>query len=609
MSAAGTRAPAGSKKTEEVLRAFHEEADLAKAYDLGLIRRLWTFVRPHARPLYASLVLLALTALLSLYRPLVMRDAVDAGHLARDPDALARAGLTLVAIVVVEQVATYVQIYTMLLAGARAMTDLRAHVFRFLHRLKLGYFDTQPVGRLVTRVTSDTDAIGEAFASGALNAVGDLVRLVGIVVMMMRLDATLSLVAFAALPPVALLVNFLRKRSRVAFRDIRAKTARLNAFLNEQVQGMSVVQAYGREAAAAADFDEISGAYRDANFRSIRYEAVLDAAIEMVSAVCVALLLASIGVRATSLGTLVAFIAYIRQFFEPISNLSQRYTLMQSAMTGAERVFALLDVDALDADADPNVAVAAPSGDAPALELSDVEFAYKPGTPVLHGVSLVAKRGEKIALVGATGSGKTTIASLLLRLYEPSAGKVAVFGRDVRSLSRAELRRNFAVVPQDTYLFPGTIAGNVAVGDASPDLARVEAALATVSALDLFKRREGFLDARVEERGANFSAGERQLVAFARALYRDPPILVLDEATASVDSETESRLQAALAALMQGRTAVIIAHRLSTIRAVDRIVVMHKGRVAEQGTHDELLAHGGIYARLYALRFGAEPSK
>jgi ATP-binding cassette subfamily B protein len=308
----------------------------------------------------------------------------------------------------------------MQLAGARAMADLRAHVFRFLQRLRLGFFDRQPIGRLVTRVTNDIEAITELFASGALNAVGDLVRLVGIVVMMLVLDWRLSLIAFAALPPVALFVNRIRHGSRKAFRDIRTKTARMNAFLNEQVSGMSVVQAFGRERAASAEFDETNLAYRDANFRAIKFEASLDAAIEMVSSMCVALILVAAGVHAASVGLVVAFIAYIRQFFEPISNLSQRYTLMQSAMTGAERVFELLDTPEIDAMAaapspDSDVVMGDGSSDM-AFELVHVDFEYKKGVPVLHQVHLSVKKGEKIAIVGATGSGKTTIGSLLLRL-------------------------------------------------------------------------------------------------------------------------------------------------------------------------------------------------
>jgi ATP-binding cassette subfamily B multidrug efflux pump len=604
---AGARKPPakGGRRTDEVLRAFHEETDILKAYDTRLLARLWPFVRPHAAKLYVSLALLFVTAAASLVRPLIMRSIIDAGSLAKDPKTMMRGGWLLLGVVVVEQTLTFFQIYAMQVAGARAMADLRTHVFRFLHGLRMGFFDRQPIGRLVTRVTNDVDAISELFASGALNAIGDLVRLIGIVVMMLLLDWRLSLIAFAALPPVALFVNQIRHGSRKAYRDIRTKTARLNSFLNEQVSGMSVVQAFGREKAAAGEFDETNSAYRDANFRSIKFEATLDAAIEMVSSVCVALVLISAGMRASSVGTVVAFFAYIRQFFEPISNLSQRYTLMQSALTGAERVFELLDTAEGDApvptrraEGDPKAA----SRPDLAFELDHVDFEYKKGVPVLHQVSLLARRGEKIAIVGATGSGKTTIASLLLRLYEAESGSVRVLGRDVGSYTRSELRQSFAVVPQDVYLFPGSIATNVAVGDPAPDRERVEEALDHVSGLDLFARREGGIDARVEERGANFSAGERQLIAFARALYRNPPILILDEATASVDSDTESRLQRALGVLMERRTALIIAHRLSTIRAVDRIVVLSKGRVVEEGRHQDLLARNGLYARLYRLK-------
>jgi ATP-binding cassette subfamily B protein len=595
----------------QALRAFHEEDDDRKTYDLALLRRLWGYLRPHAGLLWASLAALLLLSALALGRPLVMQYGMDAAaHPGPDsPGKLLRAGVLLLAMVTLEQSLVFLQIFTMQIVGARAMNDLRLEVFRFLHGRRLGFFDSQPVGRLVTRVTNDVDALNEMFASGALNAVGDLLRLVGIVALMLYLHWKLALIAFAAIPPVALLVDWIRRRARVAFREIRLKTARLNAFLAEQISGMAVVQAYAREEASAAEFDEINRAYRDANNRSIALDAAQDAAIEMVSSVCVAALLWYAGARVfgdrISFGLLVAFIAYVEQFFGPIRDLSARYTVLQSSLTGAERIFQLLDTAEEDAPLLPDPA---PDGDpSAALAFDAVSFAYKPDAPVLRGITFAARPGERIALVGATGSGKSTLASLLLRLYDASEGVVRVGGKDVRGLPRDQLRRRFSVVPQDVFLFPGTVADNIALGDAAPDRARAERCLDQIGALDLFLRRPGGLDAPVDERGSNFSAGERQLLAFARALYRDASVLILDEATASVDSVTEARLQKALDALLRDRTALIIAHRLSTIRSVDRILVLSRGELVEEGTHDELLQRGGLYARLHALQHGPPP--
>jgi ATP-binding cassette subfamily B protein len=610
-SAAGP--PPSTARAQERLRAFHEESAMGRAYDARLVRRLWPFVRPHLFFILVSLVTLILSTAINLTRPLVMGDVVrQAG--ARDGHALLRDGVLLAGLLVLLQVLSFAQLYTMQIAGARTMADLRTTIFLFFQKLRLRYYDRTPVGRLVTRATNDVDALGELFSSGVLNAIGDLFSLVGIVTMMIALDWRLAIVSFVALPVVGSIVAFVRKRSREAYRDIRARTARLNAFLNEQVNGIAVVQAFGREQAMAHEFDTINVAYRDANKRSIYYEALLDAAIEMVGTLCVASILWGagfdrIGAHTITFALLVTFTQYIRQFFEPISLLSQRYTVLQSAMSGAERIFQLLDEPEVGPGALP-LEKCAPDGAADeAIALENVTFAYKPGVPVLRDVSLAARRGERLALVGATGAGKSTVAGLLLRLYEIDSGHARVLGKDVRSYEPHELRRRFSVVPQDVFLFPGTIASNVAMTDQEPDRARVEQALRRVGAHELFARREGGLDARVDERGANFSAGERQLLAFARALYRDAPLLILDEATASVDSDTEAKLQTALEEVTKGRTSLVIAHRLSTIRAANRIVVFHKGRVVETGSHDELVAKQGVYARLYRMQFAQERAR
>ena len=594
-------------RAETKLRAFHEEDAVTRTYDGSLLLRLWPYLRPHSTFVIVSLVTLLVIAGINLVRPLLMGDVVRQATLRNHPGLL-RDGAMLAFLVIVLQALSFVQLYMMQLAGARTMGDLREKIFVFLQSLQLRYFDRTPVGRLVTRATNDVDAVGELFASGVLNAMGDCVSLVGIVVMMLLLDWRLSLIAFAALPVVGFVVRFVRKRSRLAYRDIRLKTARLNAFLNEQVQGIAVVQAYAREVAMAAEFDEINEAYRDANKRSILYEAVLDASIEMVGTVCIASVLwyagfRRIGDHPVTFPLVVTFTQYIKQFFEPVSLLAQRYTILQSAMSGAERIFKLFDEAEVDP---PRRALSECAAEGPADEaiaFDDVVLEYKKDIPVLANVSFTVKRGEKVALVGATGAGKTSVASLVLRLYEAKSGTIRVLGRDVRSYERVALREQFSVVPQDVFLFAGTVLSNIAMADSVPDRARAEEALRRIGAWEAFAARESGLDARVDERGANFSAGERQLIAFARAMYRAAPLLILDEATASIDSDTEANLQSALEAVMEGRTSLVIAHRLSTIRAVDRILVFHKGKLVESGSHDELMARGEVYARLYRLQF------
>ena len=593
-----SKKPGRNTRAAAAIKAFHEEERFGKAYDLRLVKKMWPFVKPHQELIWISLGVILFTSAGALVRPLIMKSAIDAAVAGQGRELL-HGGLLLAGVLVVEQVLGFAQMYAMQVAGARAMSDLRTHVFRFLHRQRLGFFDRQLVGKLVSRVTNDVDAMLELFASGALLSVGDLVKLIGIIVLMLSLDARLSLYAFVGVPPVALLVVFVRRRMREAFRSIRSNTARMNATTNEQVTGMTVIQAFSRQAAAAHEFDEVNSQYRDANNAAIKWDSIQDAAIDTIGAVCLASIVTSVGHRPVSFGLFVAFSAYIKEFFDPLSALAQRYTLLQSAMAGAERVFGLLD--APDVDCPPQERGEA-GNEAFDVELDHVEFEYKPGVPVLRDLSFKVPRGEKVALVGPTGSGKTTITALLLRLYEIKSGSVRVQGKDVRRYDRETLRSMFAVVPQDVYLFPGSVMTNIAAGE-TPDRARVEHVLQRLGAYEVFARREQGLDTPVLEQGKNFSTGERQLIAFARAMYRDAPILILDEATASIDSDTESRLSRALTELLRGRTALVIAHRLSTVRAADRILVLQRGRLVEQGSHDVLIAHGGLYARLHELQF------
>ena len=595
-----------AKRAQANLKDYHEESHKVSILDGALLRLIGQFLLPHQRYLYLALTTVVGTSALSLLRPLIMLYAIDQSIATKDPTAIMYGGFLYTGVAILEQILGFIQVYTTQILGARAMSDLRATIFKFLLELPQRFFDTQPVGRLVTRVTNDVDAILELFNSGALNAIGDLIRLVGVVILMLSLDVKLASFSFAVLPLIILLMIWVRRRARDSFRTIRAETARMNSNMNEQVNGVALVQAYGRGDAMAAQFDVINSSYRDANIRSVKYDAIQDAAIDAVSGVCLASMVTALGFQEASFGTVVALTAYLRQFFEPISMLAQRFTLLQSALSGAERVFGLLQVKDRDApQLDPQVLS---QGDAQyAFEFNDVSFGYKQNQLVLNDVSLRAYPGETVALVGPTGSGKTTITSLLLRLYDIEKGAIYLDGCNISGLDRTKLRRKFSVVPQDVYLFPGSIADNIAAGEI-PDLTRVKDTLLKMGCYDLFARRAEGLLSLVQNGGTNFSAGQRQLIALARALYRDAELLILDEATANIDSDTEAQMQKALTSVMAGRTTIVVAHRLATIMAAQRICVLQKGRIVERGKHEELLQKDGLYAALYRLQFAPDKS-
>ncbi len=608
-----TRSPAEAER-DRVLEEFNYGQDASQSQDLRLLLRLWPFMRPHRLLIGIALVLIPATTGATVLQPYLVKRAVDAVVLSEGSSVLTQMVLFYAAAVMSEFFFRFGQVYAMQLGGQRAMADVRRATFKHAQSLRVRFFDRTPVGRVLTRITNDVDSLGELFSSGAVMAIADIMMLIWVVGFMLLIDWRLSLVAFATLPPLAVIVEVIRRLARAAYRDIRARVAQLNAYLSEQVQGMQVVQAFGREEASADQYRIINDAYRKANHLSIRYDAVLYSVVESVSAICIALVLwyaarqlglvQSEEVAEGYIGTVAAFYLYIQQFFVPIRDLSTKYTIIQSSLASAERVFSFLDTR--DQEATPAEAVdrspARPGVSPGAIELDAVSFGYRKDEPVLRDVSLKVEPGENIAIVGATGAGKTSTISLLLRLYDIDVGAIRIGGRDINEMPIDHLRRMFSLVPQDVFLFAGSIAENVALSETA-DAARVEEALRQIGAWELVAQRPDGIHARVEERGANFSAGERQLIAFARALYRDAPFLILDEATANIDSETEARLQAAVTKLIAGRTSLVIAHRLSTIRQADRILVLHKGRVVEQGTHLELLQRGQVYAHLHRLQF------
>jgi len=586
------------------LSAPHDDDAIApQSYDLRLLWRLLGYLRPHTDAVAAAFVLIVAQAGIDLVGPYLTKIAIDRHIATGDAAGLARvAGLYLLALVAAF-VVRFGQNYIMQMAGQRVMQDMRREIFAHLQRLHVGHFDRNPVGRLMTRVTTDVDAVNELFTSGVVTVFGDLFTLVGIMAVMVALDWRLALVTFAVIPLFFVLTNWFRKGARGSFRETRRWVARINAFLQENLSGMSVVQLFRREERNREAFAAINRRHYDANMQAIFYYAVFYPAIELLAAIAAALILVYGGGKilagGLTLGVLVAFIQYSERFWRPISDLSEKFNVLQAAMAASERIFGLLDTKSLVTTPDPAVRPQAVQG---RVSLENVWFSYTAGEPILKDIDFVVEPGKSVALVGATGAGKTSIISLLMRFYDVQKGRVALDGVDVREWDLQRLRSSLALVLQDVHLFSGTIASNIRLGSDIP-MDRVRAAAEAVHAHRFIERLPQGFDTEVKERGATLSVGQKQLLSFARALAHDPRVLILDEATSSVDTETEQLIQDALRVLLRGRTAIVIAHRLSTVQNVDEILVLHKGRIRERGTHQELLARRGVYWKLYELQY------
>jgi ATP-binding cassette subfamily B protein len=586
-----------------------DEQELGKAYDTALVRRLWTFVRPYQGIFWTAVLLSPVNQFCSLVQPVLVKIGLDRYVAAHDPAGLRMVALVFALAIAGEFASYYWQQYFTMLVAQKSLADLRVATFAHLQRLPMRFYDHTPVGRVVSRVTSDVDVLNEMFAAGAMTILLDGLKLAGIVAFMVAIDWRLAVVSLCMLPVMVVAVDYFRRMARRTYRQIRERVALINGYLQEAITGMAVVQLSARELPAFEEFRGFNASHRDAYQLANKLEAALFSIVEAAMAVSIALLLLrGAGLHAKGvieLGTIVAFIQYIQQFFVPIRDFSQKYAVMQSAMTAAERIFGLLDLEP-----EPAPAVSrTPAVVRGAIEFDHVWFAYRGEEWVLRDVSFTIAPGEHVALVGATGSGKTTIIKLLDRLYDVQRGAIRVDGVDVREWDPQRLRRRIAVVLQDVFLRQGSVEQNLTLGDPEIDRARVERAARHVNA-ERFIMALGGYDAPLRERGSNLSTGQRQLLAFARALAHGPSVLVLDEATSSVDPETEALIQDALTKLLEGRTAVVIAHRLSTIEHADRILVMHKGELRERGTHAELLARGGLYATLYALQYApAQPPR
>jgi ATP-binding cassette subfamily B multidrug efflux pump len=597
---------------------LHEEDALARTYDARLMRRLLVYIRPYMPLVIAALGLLSIEGVLQLAGPILTQRVIDKAIPARDSAAIMTATVLYAVTLIAQFLCSYGETWLTSLLGQRVMRDLRMQIFAHMQRLSIAFFDRNPAGRLITRVTSDVETLNELFTSGVVSGLGDLFTLIAIGVAMFIMDWRLSLGALVVIPLVGGVSHWFRTSVRDAYRDIRTRLARINAFLQERITGMRIVQLFGREADEAERFRKLNEDHLDAHLKSIRFYAVYFPVIELLTSVAIALIIVIsahfVGNHTLTVGTVAAFLQLGRRFYQPLQDLAEKFNIVQSAMASSERIFALLDTEPSAAKASERPTKRIRSS--VKVVFDDVWFAYdighvarldsdKPAEPewVLKGVSFTARPGQTLALVGHTGAGKTTIVNLLMRFYDPQRGRILVNGVDIREMPADELRGLIAYVQQDIFLFAGDVATNIRLSNPIPD-EEVAQAAARVGADRIIRRLPNGYSQVLGERGSSLSVGERQLLSFARAVAADASLLILDEATSAVDSEIEAEIQTALAVLMEGRTTIAIAHRLSTIVSADEILVLHHGEVVERGTHGALIGRGGLYDRLWRLQSG-----
>lgn len=582
---------------------FQEDEVIGKFYDARLVRRLLPFVRPHLVPAAVAISMVILGMGLFLVNPYILGRVVDDGITLRDSAAVTRFSLIYGLIELFLFIMAYGQNFLLQYVGQKVMFDIRERLFSHLQRLPVQFFDKNPVGRLVTRATNDVAAMGELFSSGIVVVIGDLFVILGIIVALLLLNPLLGVATLSTIPLLVWAAYFFQSRIREAFRNVRTRIARVNAALSENISGMRIIQIFNRESDREARFDELNAGHRDAQFQSLFYHSLFTPVVTVINGLTISIVLLLGGWMVMKgeikVGLLVSFLAYAQHFFFPIRDISEKITVFQSAMASAERVFGLLD-EVPEKDWDSGDSLPSVQGK---IVFEDVSFSYIPGEAVLKNVSFTVEPGTSVAIVGHTGAGKTTISSLLNRFYDVGSGRVTLDGVDLRSLSKGFLRQTVSVIQQDVFIFSGPIIENIRLWDREKSAELVDRVTRDVHADGFIRGLEKGLETELYERGANLSVGQRQLISFARALCAEPKVLILDEATSSVDSETEKIIQEAIRNLTRNRTCLIIAHRLSTIQNCDKILVMHRGMLVEEGKHEDLLAKRGYYHKLHEIQF------